>query len=85
MHTGRNSSDRAAEARQHFDQARAHQERNELESALRECELATQSVPQWDQAHILQGMILEELGRKGAAIAAHIQACSPATFHAFPA
>ncbi len=61
-------------AEQALDQAYAHQERGEFEAALRECEAAIRFDPGYAEAHNLQGIILEELGRTREAMAAYRRA-----------
>ena len=56
---------RSEEAEKHLDQAHTSWEANDLESALRESELAIQLAPDLAEAHNLRGAILEELGCPG--------------------
>ena len=62
------------QAEQALDRAYAHQERGEFEDALRECEAAIRFDPGYAEAHNLQGIILEELGRTQEAMAAYRRA-----------
>jgi tetratricopeptide (TPR) repeat protein len=74
MEAGKDSSALSVKAQQHLELAYAYEERNEFESALRECELAFQLAPDWAEAHNLQGIVLEGLGRGEEAIAAYREA-----------
>lgn len=63
-----------AAARRHLDQAYRHDEREELEAALAECEAALRISGDWAEAHNLHGIILEGLGRSTEALAAYHEA-----------
>ena len=54
-----------------FEKAFASEERDELEQALQECELAIELDPNLADAHNLRGIILEQIGRKEEAILAY--------------
>lgn len=62
------------QARQHLEQAYAHEEEHEFENARRECELAIQLATDWAEAHNLLGIVLEEAGRTEQSIAAYRRA-----------
>jgi Tfp pilus assembly protein PilF len=62
------------QARQHLERAYAWEERDELESALRECEAAIQLAPDWAEAHNLHGILLEALEQMKEAVAAYRKA-----------
>ncbi|MBE9508685.1 MAG: tetratricopeptide repeat protein, partial [Chloroflexi bacterium] len=61
-------------ARRHFEEADAYEQAGQFENARRECELAIQLAPTWAEAHNLYGIILEELGQEGEALAAYREA-----------
>ena len=67
-------SDRSVGAHEHLAQAYAHEQVQEFEMALRECERALQLDPSLAEAHNLRGILLEELGRKRSAISAYRRA-----------
>jgi uncharacterized RDD family membrane protein YckC len=69
----------STKARQHLDQAYAHEDEGRPENALRECELAIQLAPDWPapdwaEAHNCRGIVLDELGRQEEAIQAYREA-----------
>jgi uncharacterized RDD family membrane protein YckC len=74
MDTENNSPELPAEAKWHLEQAYTAEERHELETALRECELALQFAPDCAEAHNLRGLILEGLSRKEESLAAYREA-----------
>jgi tetratricopeptide (TPR) repeat protein len=61
-------------ARQHFEQAGAYEARDDLESALRECDLAIQIAPAWAEVHNLRGIVLDAMGQKEEALEAYREA-----------
>jgi tetratricopeptide (TPR) repeat protein len=68
------ASTMSVQALQHLNLAYDHEDGDEFTSALRECETAIRFDPGHAEAHNLRGIVLEELGRKGEAIAAYAQA-----------
>jgi len=66
--------DGGAQARQYLDRAYAHVDAGELEDALQECDRAIALTPVWAEAHNLQGVVLDDLGRLKEAIAAYEEA-----------
>ncbi len=64
----------ASQVRQCLEQAYAYEHANDLQSALRECDLAVQFDPACAEAHNLRGIILEGLGQKEQALAAYREA-----------
>lgn len=62
------------EARHHLSLAYAHESKDELAAALRECETALQLAPDWAEAHNLHGVILDALEHDEEAVAAYQEA-----------
>ncbi len=58
----------------HLEQAYIFEEKNDLENALHECELALQFAPDNAEVHNLRGLILVGIGRKEEALAAYREA-----------
>jgi tetratricopeptide (TPR) repeat protein len=57
-----------------LEKAQAHLDAGELAAALNECDQALRAAPQWAEAHNLRGIVLDEMGRTGEAIAAYREA-----------
>lgn len=71
--SGRRKNPSAA-ARRHLKQAYRHDDREELEQALLECEAALGLAGDWAEAHNLHGIVLDGLGRRREALAAYTEA-----------
>jgi tetratricopeptide (TPR) repeat protein len=61
----------APEAQAALDRAQARLDAGDLTAALNDCEAALQLAPQWAEAHNLRGIVLDEMGRTGEAIASY--------------
>jgi len=68
------STMKSAQARRHVERAYAHANAGRLEGALQECDRAIELTPGWAEAHNLRGVVLDEMGRAGEAIAAYEEA-----------
>jgi tetratricopeptide (TPR) repeat protein len=64
----------APEAHATLEKAQAHLDAGDLTAALNECDRALRAAPQWAEAHNLRGIVLDEMGRTGEAIAAYREA-----------
>ncbi len=69
-----NKSNAHEEARHHLELAYAHEDKGELDNALRECEMVIRLAPELAEAHNLRGIVLDGLGQKEDAIAAYRKA-----------
>lgn len=68
------SSEDLLAAQQYLEQAYADEEAGEPKEALQQCELAIELAPNLAEAHNLQGIIFEQLGKVEQAIAAYSEA-----------
>lgn len=64
----------SVDAKRHLEQAYVSEENEDLENALRECELSIQLDANCAESHNLRGIILDELGRNEEALVAYREA-----------
>ena len=62
------------QAHQHLEKAYIHADAGELEDALRECDLAIETAPEWADVHNLRGVVLDEMEQEEEAITAYEEA-----------